>query len=248
MATAKKAELGDAKLKILIWGDPGAGKSRFALSSPSPLVIDTENSTALYAKEFDFMLAEVDRANPVISNYVNLTTTILKEFQDGEYPDIKTLVVDNITDVLDGLEKVLMKGYEEKVLKTRSISDLNKLELSKWYSYRKEYSRLFLDNLKANPTHVVFTGRSRLEWKQGQGGMQPSGNTIFDGLEIVESLMDVIIHLKKEKQGDVKAIVKKSRLADLPDVLPITDFSTITNAIQGIYEKYDVEVKEEKAE
>ena len=45
----------------LVWGVSGSGKSRFALSSPSPIVIDLEGSTRLYAEQFDFYKAEVDK-------------------------------------------------------------------------------------------------------------------------------------------------------------------------------------------
>ena len=49
MGLAKKATLDDVNLKIMVWGESGSGKSRFALSSPSPIVIDLEGSTRLYA-------------------------------------------------------------------------------------------------------------------------------------------------------------------------------------------------------
>ena len=51
---AKKATLEDVNLKIMVWGESGSGKSRFALSSPNPIVVDLEGSTRLYANQFDF--------------------------------------------------------------------------------------------------------------------------------------------------------------------------------------------------
>ena len=47
---AKKATLDDVNLKIMVWGESGSGKSRFALSAPNPIVIDLEGSTRLYAE------------------------------------------------------------------------------------------------------------------------------------------------------------------------------------------------------
>src|SRR5512139_3974579 len=41
------------KLKILVYGGPGAGKTMFALGAPSPLVIDTESSTDAYRGRAD---------------------------------------------------------------------------------------------------------------------------------------------------------------------------------------------------
>ena len=60
---AKKATLDDVNLKIMVWGESGSGKSRFALSAPSPIAIDLEGSTRLYADQFDFYKAEVDKTD-----------------------------------------------------------------------------------------------------------------------------------------------------------------------------------------
>jgi adenylate cyclase len=113
MATAKKAVLGETLVKIMVWGDPGSGKSRFALSTPSPLVIDLEGSTRLYANEFDFLVAGVDKTNQDIDTPVKLTCQIMKEIIAGEYPNCKTLVIDTVTDLLDNLETSLQIAYEK---------------------------------------------------------------------------------------------------------------------------------------
>ena len=60
---AKKATLEDVNLKIMVWGESGSGKSRFALSSPNPIVVDLEGSTRLYANQFDFYKAEVKKTD-----------------------------------------------------------------------------------------------------------------------------------------------------------------------------------------
>ena len=74
MGLAKKATLDDVNLKIMVWGESGSGKSRFALSSPSPIVIDLEGSTRLYAEQFDFY-----------NRTLNMETGVLKvEYTSGE--------------------------------------------------------------------------------------------------------------------------------------------------------------------
>ena len=47
----------------MVWGESGSGKSRFALSSPNPIVVDLEGSTRLYANQFDFYKAEVNKTD-----------------------------------------------------------------------------------------------------------------------------------------------------------------------------------------
>lgn len=112
---AKKATLDDINLKVMIWGESGSGKSRFALSSPSPLVIDLEGSTRLYADEFDFWKAEVDKRNEKANNPANLTMSIIDEILKGEYTDRKTLIIDPVTDLLDTIESSCATQYEKNI-------------------------------------------------------------------------------------------------------------------------------------
>lgn len=229
MPTAKKATLEDVTIKIMVWGDPGSGKSRFALSSPSPLVIDLEGSTRLYSNEFDFMVANVNKTVKEIDSPVKLTATILKEIIAGEYKDIKTLVVDPITDLLDNLESLCATEYEKQIGK--NVASLSALQKTKWYAYRKDKSRNMLDQLKDLPLNLILVSRSKSVWSKKDGEMQPTGTT-YDALDIVESLMDVVINLTKDSKDNVKAFVKKSRLGNLPDVLEVKDWSSITKAIE----------------
>ena len=77
MGLAKKATLDDVNLKIMVWGESGSGKSRFALSSPNPIVIDLEGSTRLYAEQFDFYKAEVDKTDNRASSTDNRFNTTI---------------------------------------------------------------------------------------------------------------------------------------------------------------------------
>ena len=226
---AKKATLDDVNLKIMVWGESGSGKSRFALSSPKPIVIDLEGSTRLYAEQFDFYKAEVDKANTLASNPATLTVNLLKEIIEGQYPDRKTLVVDPLTDLLDCIEDISARKYEEMIGK--KVSDLNAVQKTKWYAYRRETVRNVLNQLKDIPMNLILVARAKNLWDTKDGKMQPVGLT-YDALDIVEYLMDIVIQL--EKNGDeTKAIVKKSRIGNLPKILDVKDYSSIENALKN---------------
>ncbi len=226
---AKKATLDDVNLKIMVWGESGSGKSRFALSSPNPIVIDLEGSTRLYAEQFDFYKAEVDKTNTLASNPASLTVNLIKEIIEGQYPDRKTLVVDPLTDLLDCIEDISARKYEEMIGK--KVSDLNAVQKTKWYAYRRETVRNVLNQLKDIPMNLILVARAKNLWDTKDGKMQPVGLT-YDALDIVEYLMDIVIQL--EKNGDeTKAIVKKSRIGNLPKILDVKDFSTIEQALKG---------------
>ena len=225
---AKKATLEDVNLKVMVWGESGSGKSRFALSAPAPLVIDLEGSTRLYANEFDFWKAEVDKTNPQAGNPGSLTINLLKEILEGKYPDRKTLIIDPVTDLLDCIEDVSAKKYEEMIGK--KVTELNAVQKTKWYAYRRETARNILNQLKDIPMNLILVARAKNLWDTKDGKMQPVGLT-YDALDIVEYLMDIVIQL--EKNGDeTRAIVKKSRLGNLPKILDVKDFNSIGQALE----------------
>lgn len=227
MGLAKKATLEDANLKIMVWGESGSGKSRFALSAPSPIVVDLEGSTRLYANEFDFYKAEVDKTEKRANNPATLTVNLIAEILEGQYPDRKTLVIDPVTDLLDCIEDISAKKYEQMIGK--KVQELNQLQKTKWYAYRRETSRTVLNQLKDIPMNLILVARAKNVWDTKDGKMQPGGIT-YDALDIVEYLMDIVIQL--EKSGDeTKAIVKKSRIGNLPKILEVKNYSSIENAL-----------------
>lgn len=227
MGLAKKATLDDVNLKVMIWGESGSGKSRFSLSAPSPIVVDLEGSTRLYASEFDFYKAEIDKNNPKANNAAILTMSLIEEILKGEYPEQKTLIIDPVTDLLDCIEDISARKYEQMIGK--KVGDLNQLQKTKWYAYRREASRTVLNQLKDIPMNLILVARAKSMWDTKDGKMQPVGLT-YDALDIVEYLMDIVIQL--EKNGDeTRAIVKKSRIGNLPKILEVKDFSSITNAL-----------------
>lgn len=243
MPLAKKATLNDANIKVLVWGESGSGKSRFALSAPNPLVVDLEGSTRLYANEFDFYKAEVDVNNPESKNPATLVKNIIKEINNNLYPDRKTLVIDPLTDLLDCIENICAEEYQKQIGK--KITDLNAVQKTKWYAYRKETSRIILDKLKNTQMNLILIARSKNMWDTKDGKLQPVGQT-YDCLDIVEYLMDIVINLEKTQEGII-AKVKKSRLANLPDILPVENFSSILEAIEST-KASSINKREEKVE
>lgn len=124
---AKKATLEDVNLKIMVWGESGSGKSRFALSSPNPIVVDLEGSTRLYANQFDFYKAEVNKTDNRASNPATLTVNLIEEILEGKYPDRKTLIIDPVTDLLDCIEDVSAKKiWANDRKKSRRIKSITK--------------------------------------------------------------------------------------------------------------------------
>ena len=233
MSLAKEATLDDVNLKVMVWGESGSGKSRFSLSAPAPIVIDLEGSTRLYANEFDFYKAEVDKNNNLACNPATLTVNLVKEILEGVYPDRKTLIIDPITDLLDCIEQVSVQKYETMIGK--KVTELNQLQKAKWYAYRRETARNVLNQLKDIPMNLILVARAKSLWDTKDGKTQPVGLT-YDALDIVEYLMDIVIQLEKDGE-DVKAIVKKSRIGKLPKTLDVKNYNSIVQALHENKEK-----------
>ena len=230
---AKRATLDDVNIKLMIWGESGSGKSRFALSSPNPLVVDLEGSTRLYASEFDFWKAEIDKNNQLACNSATLVKNVINEIFNGEYPDRKTLIIDPVTDLLDCIENICATQYEKNI--SKKIDTLNAVQKTKWYAFRRETTRTILNQLKDVPMNLILIARAKNIWDTVDGKMQPVGLT-YDALDIVEYLMDIVIQLEKGIDGS-KAIVKKSRIGNLPKVLDVQNYNSILDALNENKEK-----------
>ena len=140
-------------------------------------------------------------------------------------------------------ENICAEEYQKQIGK--KITDLNAVQKTKWYAYRKETSRIILDKLKNTQMNLILIARSKNMWDTKDGKLQPVGQT-YDCLDIVEYLMDIVINLEKTQEGII-AKVKKSRLANLPDILPVENFSSILEAIEST-KASSINKREEKVE
>ncbi len=92
-------------------------------------------------------------------------------------------------------------------------------------------TRNVLNQLKDVPMNLILVARAKNMWDTKDGKMQPVGLT-YDALDIVEYLMDIVIQLEKS-DDEIKAIVKKSRIGNLPKVLEVKDYTSIENALKS---------------
>lgn len=91
-----KASTKKKHLKISLYGDPGVGKTFFALGFPDPAVIDLEGGTDFYADRFQFHVLDTKSYAEVL-NAVNF-------LEQGNH-DLKTLIIDPITVIWSALQE-----------------------------------------------------------------------------------------------------------------------------------------------
>jgi hypothetical protein len=180
-------------LKVLLFGGPGSGKTRAALSFPGCAVVDAEGGTTLY------------RGRPGIAPFLVMDAKTLSELESAvdfieadKGKSVKTLVIDPIS--------VFYKVQREATAKTNKRGEMGFRE---WGKLNMRMGTLYtrLTNL---PCHVVVIARETTEY-EGTGddmrrvGMKPDS----DGQ--MAYIFDFVVHLQADHTGRVV----KSRGAEL---------------------------------
>ena len=92
MSLFEKASATPKRIKMLIYGDSGTGKTVTSLQFPNPVVIDVEKGTEYYGEHFDFA-----RLTSVDPDEIDKALDELIE-DPGDY---KTCVIDSISVLCD---------------------------------------------------------------------------------------------------------------------------------------------------
>ena len=133
------------KLKGLIYGQPGAGKTVLALSAPKPLLIDFDNGLKRVSPQYRTDFIEVE-------SYQDLIDTLTKE----DISSFETIVIDTLGKVIDRMGDWL-------ALSNPKLKQLDgQLSQKGWGSIKGEFQRL-LKLLVAKNKSVIFISHEREE-------------------------------------------------------------------------------------
>jgi AAA domain len=180
--------------KLLLSGDPGAGKTWFALDFPKPVIIDVEGG----ATEPQY----VEKMKAVEAWYVGkedgsqdfkTVLEIIKELATTKH-NYKTLIIDSFSKLYNLTAAIA----EEKV---GNVYAADKKEAQK----PTRQLQIWMDKLDMN---ILLICHSKAQWKNGQ----PTGLTTFDGWEKLS--YDLNLWLELIQTGRNRSlVVRKSRLA-----------------------------------
>lgn len=93
--TFESKPAGLAKIKVLIMGDSGVGKTHFGLTFPNPLVVDTENALPMFRNRFTFKEATTRS----YSEINELMDQAIAKRVPGD-----TLIIDSLTSIYTALQ------------------------------------------------------------------------------------------------------------------------------------------------
>ncbi len=180
-------------LKIALYGKGGSGKTRFALSFPTPCVVDTEMGTDPYIGKYEFKVKRVNRWKEL--------EPIIKYCQKNP-DDRHTLVIDSATvfyqDLINDLTEYVKAKHGNEVL-TRA----------EWGIEKRRWAA-FLNMLVFLPMHVILTFREKDEYvetvgREGQEILKKTGETYADADKQTEYIFDLAFRCYTEENKKTKS-------------------------------------------
>ena len=149
------------KLKVLVYGKSGSGKTMFAGTFPKPYVFDSDNGTLSLRNmgndvEYD-VYRDGDLARPTAINAIEKKVA---ELQKGN--GIETIVVDSLTTIADlAMNRVLFMNGRAKAVPQQQ----DWLQQMNWI-------RNFVLTLLAMPKHVVVVAHEQVDKDENLGNLQ----------------------------------------------------------------------------
>lgn len=192
MLRAKKLEPVTKRLKMLLFGPAGVGKSTAAASFPHSYVIDGEHGLDHYSG----LLA---KSHSVVLQTTNAEEVIEEVRQLGvEKHQYRTLVIDPLTTI-------------ETDLVERAEKEFGAGDMRVWGKRDRVMRRLL--NLMTNlDMNVVVVAHGKVEY----GDAMKKLGTTYDGWKRLIYVFDLALELEKRGARRV-AIVRKTRLEGFPD-------------------------------
>lgn len=138
-------------IKMLVYGQPGIGKSTMALSAPNPVLFDFDGGVQRVNVAFQCPTLQVKSWEEALQ--------ALQELKDGGVP-CQTIVIDTVGKMLDFMSDYIMRNDSKMRMRDGSLS-------LKGYGARKVMFQNFLREVSLMGKHVVFVAHER-EDKDGE--------------------------------------------------------------------------------
>lgn len=189
--------LEQSKLKLLMYGVSGSGKTTAAISMPKPYIIDTENG-ATNPQYLDIIKQQQGMLHFTL-DYKEIIE-ILNELLFSKH-NYQTLVLDSSTVLYNGLMNVYAKAVGTDYSKHRTAADL-------------DFHGIIQRILKL-PMHVVVTAHVKDVFDATAQGLE---KTTHDGFKKLDYIFDLCLEITKKKLSKERvAMVRKSRFASFVD-------------------------------
>ena len=175
-------------IKALIYGQPGLGKTTFALSAPNPVLLD-----------FDGGVHRVNSMHQEDTLQVESWNDVLEVIDDGSLNEYKTIIIDTAGKMLDAMSSYL-------IAKNPKLGRANGALSLQGYGERKAEFNNFIKKISAMNKHIIFVAHEKEEKEGDVKYVRPeiggsSGNDLYKELDLI---------------GYMEAIGKKRTISFLP--------------------------------
>jgi phage nucleotide-binding protein len=158
----------NSTIKMLVYGQPGIGKTTIALSSPNPVLFDFDGGVSRINKAHQCPTLQVESWEQVLD--------ALAELEQGN--DFKTIVVDTAGKMLDFMSDYIMRNDPKMKMRDGSLA-------LKGYGQRKVMFVNLLKRVSMMGKNIVFVAHER-EDKDGESRIvrpDMSGSSLGDLLK-----------------------------------------------------------------
>ena len=176
-------------LAVLIYGQPGIGKTTFGCSAPEPVLFDCDNGATRINGAHMVPTLQVEKWEDI--------DEALKEIESGN--EYKTIVIDTCGKLLSFMEAYIKANDPKRVMSDRSGS----LSL-KGYGARKQMFIAFVNRVRMTKRSLVFIAHEQ-EQKRGEDTVlrpEVGGSSVND---LIKEL-DLVGYM--EARGDGEAMVR----------------------------------------
>lgn len=227
MARISPVAAAPKRRKVLVYGEPGTGKTVFAATAPTPLVIDVERGTTSLLNHEDLSSTAVMEFRSVAQ-----LELLIQKLGEGALPQYETIVIDSFSE--------LQKRDLDDILAAASKTDASRnkfLPTGPDYNINTEHMRRIASSLRDLDRNVIVTCHVKEEKDDSTGRLLVRPNLTPKLAGTMAGIFDVVGYMSMNGTGDdakrtlqvhpTNKVTAKTRIGGLSPVVENPTFTTL---------------------